>query len=85
MLIDKFVLADFTGHRGGVYYEAGFAQGLGLDVIWTCRSDHVEELHFDIRQYNCITWDQTDLNNFRQKIRNRIEAVFGEGPLKMVI
>ena len=32
-----FVVADFTGHRGGVYFEAGFALGLGLPVIWTCR------------------------------------------------
>ena len=30
----KFLVADLTGHRGGVYYEAGFAQGLGLEVIW---------------------------------------------------
>jgi hypothetical protein len=34
-----FVVADFTGHRGGVYFEAGFAMGLGLPVIWTCRKD----------------------------------------------
>ena len=25
----KFVVADFTRNRGGVYYEAGFALGLG--------------------------------------------------------
>ena len=31
-----FVIADFTGHRGGVYFEAGYALGLGLPVIWTC-------------------------------------------------
>lgn len=35
----KFMIADFTGHRGGVYFEAGFAYGLGLPVIWTCRKD----------------------------------------------
>ncbi len=35
----KFVIADFTGQRGGVYFEAGFAYGLGLPVIWTCRED----------------------------------------------
>jgi len=25
----EFVVADFSGNRGGVYYEAGFARGLG--------------------------------------------------------
>ena len=29
----SFVVADFTGHRGGVYFEAGFALGMGLPVI----------------------------------------------------
>jgi len=33
----KFVIADFTGNRGGVYYEAGFAYGLNIPVIYTCR------------------------------------------------
>ena len=35
----KFVIADFTGQRAGVYFEAGFAKGLGLNVIWTCKKD----------------------------------------------
>lgn len=35
----KFLIADFTGQRGGVYFEAGFAYGLGLPVIWTCHED----------------------------------------------
>jgi nucleoside 2-deoxyribosyltransferase len=48
----KFVVADFTGHRGGVYFEAGFAMGLGLPVIWLCQKDELEKIHFDTRQYN---------------------------------
>lgn len=75
----RFVLADFTGHRGGVYFEAGFAKGLNLEVVWTCREDDLENLHFDIRQYNCITWSQTNPNDFKTKIKNRIEAVHGHG------
>lgn len=50
------VVADFTGQRGGVYYEAGFARGLGLPVISTCREDEKDKLHFDTRQYNHILW-----------------------------
>lgn len=38
----RFVLADFTGQRGGVYFEAGFGKGLGLEVIWTCREDDIK-------------------------------------------
>ena len=76
----RFVLADFTGHRGGVYFEAGFAKGLNLDVIWTCREDEMDKLHFDIRQYNCIPWNPDNLSDLKKRITNRIEAVFGHGP-----
>ena len=53
----RFVVADFTGHRGGVYFEAGYALGLALPVFWSCHRDHMAELHFDIRQFNCIDWE----------------------------
>ena len=49
----KFLIADFTGHRGGVYFEAGLAMGLGLPVIWLCRKDDLEKTHFDTRQHEC--------------------------------
>ena len=35
----RFVIADFTGNRSGVYYEAGYARGLNIPVIYTCRED----------------------------------------------
>jgi hypothetical protein len=73
----RFLLADFTGHRGGVYFEAGFAKGLNIEVIWTCREDHMKDLHFDIRQYNCIGWSEDNLDKFRVDIKNRVEAVIG--------
>ena len=56
----RFVVADFTGHRGGVYFEAGFARGLGLNVIWTCKDDHLEDLHFDVKGFNVIVWKTPD-------------------------
>lgn len=78
----RFVLADFTGHRGGVYYEAGFAKGLGLEVFWTCRKDELDYLHFDIRQYNCIVWEKDNKDDFKKRITNRIESVLGRGTYK---
>lgn len=74
----KFVVADMTGNRGGVYYEAGFAHGLNLPVFFTCKEG--ENLHFDIRQYNCIFWEGGNIEEFRDKLRWRIEAVLGKGP-----
>ena len=78
----RFLVADFTqgpdGARGGVYYEAGFARGLGLPVIFTCRQDCLGTLHFDTSHYNHLIWD--DHSELRAKLRNRILAAIGQGP-----
>lgn len=78
----RFLVADFTGHRGGVYFEAGFALGLNIPVIWTCRKDHLEDLHFDTRQFNCIDW--TEPAELAVRLQRRIEAVVGVGPHKQL-
>ena len=80
----RFVVADFTqgetGARGGVYYEAGFAHGLDIPVIFTCRKDWLREIHFDVRQYNCITWEKEDFKKLQDDLANRITAILGDGP-----
>ncbi len=70
-----FVVADFTGNRAGVYFEAGFAAGLGLPVIYCVRSDQIDRVHFDTRQYNHISW--TDASDLRVKLHDRIAATIG--------
>jgi hypothetical protein len=75
----KFVVADCTGNRGGVYYEAGFAHGLGKPVYFlACEKSH---LHFDIRQYNTIFWNTNELEDAKNRLKNRILATIGRGPL----
>ncbi|MHC4124718.1 MAG: nucleoside 2-deoxyribosyltransferase, partial [Planctomycetota bacterium] len=58
--------------RGGVYFEAGFAKGLGREVIFTVKEDDVEKLHFDTRQYNHIVYDSPE--DLYEKLYNRICA-----------
>lgn len=78
----RFLVADFSqgddGARGGVYYEAGFANGLNIPVIYTCRKSDIDKLHFDTRQYNHIVWGSPE--ELREALRNRILAIIGEGP-----
>jgi len=75
-----FVIADFTGNRGGVYLEAGFARGLGIPVIHTCNSDDFKKAHFDIQQINTIKWKES--GDLREKLHHRIMATLGPGPYK---
>jgi hypothetical protein len=67
-----FVIADVTLHRQGVYFEAGYAMGLGLPVIWSCRTDALENCHFDTRQYSHVVWSSPD--ELRNRLQIRIAA-----------
>ncbi len=64
----KFVLADVTGHRPAVYYEAGFAEGIGVPVIWSCRRDDLANVCFDTRQNAHLVWDEPS------ELKIRLEA-----------
>lgn len=75
----RFVVADFTGHRAGVYYEAGFAHGLNIPVIFTCRKKELHRLHFDIRQYVTIDWETPE--GLAKRLTQRITGTIGWGPL----
>jgi nucleoside 2-deoxyribosyltransferase len=81
----RFMVADFTGQRTAVYYEAGFARGLGIPVVSLCRGDELEEqkLCFDTQQYLHIPWQDTanGHSKLRERLRDHIVATFGQGPL----
>lgn len=75
-----FVVADFTRHRKGVYFEAGFARGLGKHVIHCCKRSEFRRAHFDTSQIAHILWDnETDLYS---QLRHAIRAAIGTGPHK---
>jgi hypothetical protein len=57
----RFVLADLTHENHGVYFEAGYAEGIGRPVIYTCRTDafnpRAGHPHFDVSHHQCVKWD----------------------------
>jgi nucleoside 2-deoxyribosyltransferase/Zn ribbon nucleic-acid-binding protein len=70
-----FVVAELTGNRTGVYYEAGYAEALGKEVILLCREDYFNDRHFDVAQKNTIKWyNESDLY---EKLVKRIIATVG--------
>lgn len=72
----KFTIADFTEHRNGVYFEAGFALGRGQKVIYMCKEDHMVNSHFDLRNYQHIVWKDND--DLVKKLTDKIEAFINE-------
>lgn len=75
----RFLVADVTEHKQGVYYEAGFAQGQGMEVIWTVRENDLDNAHFDTKQFRHITWGTPE--KLSQDLTDMIQAVIGLGPL----
>lgn len=69
----RFVVADFTEHRHGVYFEAGFAEGRGIPVVYTVHQDDVGRLHFDTRHLNHIVWKTSA--ELRDRLSARIAAI----------
>lgn len=72
----RFLVADFTNQRGGVYYEAGYAEGLGIPVIAMCCQTDFDNVHFDIRQKNTIFWSNVD--EIQERLIRRISATVSE-------
>ena len=91
----RFLISDFTcccpEHpkskdeaqvRGNVYYETGFAYGIKTEIIFTCCKECVDHITFDIRQYNHILWEKDKLDEFKERIKKRIERTIGRGPIE---
>ena len=76
----RFLVADLTGHRQSVYFEAGFAKGLGTPVIYTCRADDIQHLHFDVSHYPVIVWETGE--DLRERLAAWIKATVGTGPVR---
>lgn len=74
------LIADLTGNRGGVYYEAGIARGLQLcnhpiKIILTCQKDFFDsqKVHFDVSGDNILLY--SDVDDLKIKLKSRIEAL----------
>lgn len=82
----RFVVADFTGNRGSVYFEAGYALGQQKQVIFTCKNtgkdddnNDFKKLRFDIEHFRFTFWRDDEYEDFKSELQNRIEAtIVGE-------
>lgn len=68
----KFLIADFTEQKHGVYFEAGFALGLNRPVIYTCSQGDFKKTHFDTNHYPHIVYET--LEDLEEKLINKIQA-----------
>ena len=71
-----FVIADLTHDNLGAYWEAGYAEGLGKPVIYTCEATKFEEekTHFDTNHHLTVTWDDAEPTDAAEKLKATIRA-----------
>lgn len=80
ILTSKFLIAELTNGNQGVYWEAGFAEGLGKPVIYTCERSYfkVESTHFDANHHLTVLWDKDDLEKAGNDLAATIRATLPE-------
>jgi hypothetical protein len=75
-----FLVSDLTHGNPGAYWEAGYAEGLGKPVIYTCRKDVFENEttnpHFDTNHHLTVIWDPSNLDQALIKLKATIRATF---------
>lgn len=80
----RFIVADLTHDNNGAYWEAGFAEGLGKHVIYTCEKSKFEKAktHFDTNHRRTVTWDLNDMPGTAEELKATIRATLpGEAKL----
>lgn len=80
ILTSRFMVCDLTHGNKGAYWEAGFAEGPGRPVIYTCRRDvfehrtHEHHPHFDINHWVTVIWDPAEAASAARKLKYTIRA-----------
>lgn len=78
----KFLIADLTDANNGAYWEAGYAEGIGIPVIYICEKtvfeDEKKKPHFDTNHHLTIKWENTEegLKLFSRELKDTIRATF---------
>jgi len=74
----RFMIADLTHQNRGAYWEAGYAEGLGIPVIYMCRKDVFDDktlgTHFDTNHHLTVVWDPANIPDFIKRLKDTIRA-----------
>ena len=76
----KFLIADLTHDNNGAYWEAGYAEGLSMPVIYICEEEKFKasKSHFDTNHNLTLRWkdDESGLEKFADELKATIRATF---------
>ncbi len=80
----RFLISDLTHDNNGAYWEAGYAEGLGKPVIYTCKKEKFDEdkSHFDTNHHLTVPWDADNIEDAVTSLKATIRATL-PGEAKM--
>jgi len=72
----RFMICELTDSNAGAYWEAGFAEGLGRPVIYSCEKSFFEakKTHFDTNHCHTVLWVPGDLIDAATRMKASIRA-----------
>ena len=77
----RLLICDLTHGNQGAYWEAGYAEGLGIPVLYICRKDVLnskskkKKPHFDVNHQEIFTWEKDNAESiikFKQQLEAKI-------------
>lgn len=78
----RFLVADLTNDNSGAYWEAGYAEGLGRHVFFTCLDAEEQRAHFDARQQYIVFWRPEESGTAAQRLKDTIRATIPDAKLE---
>jgi DNA-binding NarL/FixJ family response regulator len=72
----RLVIAVMTGRNPNVYYEVGYAHGIGKEVVLLTQK--VEDIPTDLKGYNHLVYGSEKIT-LKSELQRRIEALFRAG------
>jgi len=76
ILTSRFLISDLTHSNPGAYWEAGYAEGLGKPVIYTCKKQIFDKqsTHFDTNHHLTVLWEPEKLDAATAELKATIRA-----------
>jgi hypothetical protein len=79
----RLMICDLTHRNLGAYWEAGFAEGIGIPVIYTCEQSKLVpgQIHFDTRNCQIVPWTVEHLAEATETLKATIRNTLPEEAL----
>ena len=83
----RFLIADLSHANNGAYWEAGYAEGLGKPVIYTCDKAAFDKksTHFDTNHHLTVIWTYDEPQKAAEELKATIRATLPDAVRQITV